>query len=133
MLFLAILVLALGWAGWLWAWGRDRVASNYGLSSRAIGSVSHSRWATPRSASDARTRRRDVVVGLLVGALVSFVLAKSWSALWVLHGAFDIGLVSYGFAVLRLEQRLPSPIGAPASPLLTAPRMTLQPLLDDGL
>ncbi len=135
MLFLAILVLALGWAGWLWAWGRDRVAANHGFAPIPLGGRSSGRWAMPRSAAMSRTRRRDVLVGLCIAAMVSFVFARSWSMLWVAHGLIDVLLLCYGIAVVSIEQRSmqsPRPAVGAVSPLLAAPRMSLQPIVEDG-
>lgn len=135
MLFLAILILALGWAGWLWAWGRDRVAANHGFAPSPLVGRSSGRWAMPRSAAMARTRRRDVLVGLCIAAMVSFVFAQSWSVLWVAHGLVDVMLLGYAIAVLSIEQRS-MPRSRPAvgavSPLLATPRMALQPIGEDG-
>lgn len=135
MLFLAILILALGWAGWLWAWGRDRVATNHGFALSPLGGRSGGRWAMPRSAAMARTRRRDVLVGLFVAAMVSFVFARSWSVLWVAHGLIDVMLLGYAVAVLSVEQRSvhrSRPAVGRVSPLLAAPRMALQPIVEDN-
>ncbi len=140
MLFLAILVLALGWAGWLWAWGRDRVAANYGFSMGAVGRGSGGRWGMPRTSTMAHQRRRDLLFALGGLAVASFVGAQTWSALWLLHGIIDCLFLAYAVAVVGVERSsqstlLASPMvmsTAPQiSPLMSAPRMALQPIRDD--
>lgn len=126
MLFLAILVLALGWAGWVWAWARDRASSSYGLAI-PFGARPTSRWGMPQSPAMARTRRRDVLIVLAGVAIVTFVCARSWSLLWALHGLADIAFVAYAVAAFGVEQR-----ARPKGPLLASPRLSLQPIVDDG-
>lgn len=133
MLFLVILVIALGWAGWVWAWGRDRMVSNagFGLPGSPMGARSTSPLAAPRNPTMARKRRREVLVALAVAALFSLLIARSWSAFWVAHLLIDGALIAYAWAVYSMEANVPrSPQGAP-SPLMRAPRFSLQPVMDE--
>ena len=60
MLFLTVLVIALGWAGWFWAWGRDRYVSgsNLGLPPNPFAAAPTSPWSAPNNRAGARLRRR---------------------------------------------------------------------------
>ncbi|NNK92483.1 MAG: hypothetical protein HKO87_08620 [Acidimicrobiia bacterium] len=104
---LILICIVLGWAGVLFAWARDRLA---GDSVRGPVGFSPSLprpdgpFAPPRSARMARRRRREVLVALTVAALCSFVLARAWSALWLIHLLVDGVLVAYLAAVVSLER-----------------------------
>lgn len=134
MLFLVILVIAIGWAGWFWAWGRDRYISGSG-SGLPVGARlprNSSVLATPRTASMARQRRREVLVALTVLAGLTFVLARAWSALWAVHLIVDVGLVVFAWAVYSIENVRPRTLDRTPSPLVTSPRMAFQPIVDDS-
>lgn len=135
MLFLVILVIAIGWAGWFWAWGRDRYVSGsgVGLSVGALLPRNSSALAAPRNATMARKRRREVLAALAVLAILTFLLARSWSALWAIHLVVDIGLVVYAWAVYSIENGPARALSLTSSPLMTNPRMAFQPILDDSL
>ena len=136
MLFLVVLIIALGWAGWIWAWGRDRFMSNrgFGIAPGPLSGRSASAFGAPRTASMARKRRREVLVALGVSAVLTLLLARGWSALWILHIAIDLALIAYGWAVYNIEQGHPASgrSDGPPSVLRTSPRLSLQPVLEDG-
>ena len=139
MLFLVILIIALGWAGWFWSWGRDRMLSNNGLgivpnpfAPRPVSPLS-----APRTASMARRRRREVLGALALAALVSFLLARAWSLLWTLHVLVDLALIAYAAAVYALERANVEPLGSrismvPAVARAAQVRHRLQPVLDSS-
>lgn len=110
MLFLAVLVIALGWAGWIWAWGRDRFLSNRGFGpvSGTLGGRPSSAFSTPRTMSMARKRRRDVLIALAIAALLTLLLARAWSVLWIAHLLIDAAIVVYGLAVRAVTQKTTS-------------------------
>jgi len=135
MLFLVILVIALGWAGWAWAWGRDRYISGagIGLPTSPISGRHPSALGAPRTPGMARKRRREVLFALAFAALLTLLLARAWSAMWVLHLLVDVALIAYGWAVYTLESAAGTHGAARASgPLLRAPRLSLQPIVDEG-
>ena len=104
MLFLVVILIALGWAGWLWAWGRDRyVAGDLGLPPNPFISPPASRLAAPNSWSGARQRRREVLGTLALCCVLGAVLAQAWSPMWVFTVASLGLLLWYGWAVYRLE------------------------------
>ena len=126
MLFLVVLVIALGWAGWFWSWGRDRFVSNSGLglppspfAPRPISPLS-----PPRTAAMARRRRREVLGALCLMALMSFLIARAWTPFWTVQLLIDLALLTYGWAVLTIERPQPGE----ESRTVTRPR--LQPVLD---
>lgn len=126
MLFLVILVIALGWAGWFWSWGRDRYVSNtgVGLPPNPFAPRSPSALAPPRTPQMARRRRREVLGVLALVALLTFLLARAWSLMWTVQVLADVAFLAYGWAVLTLERpRLSNDSGAVARP-------SLQPVLD---
>lgn len=105
MLFLTVLFIALGWAGWLWAWGRDRyiAGSGLGLPPSPFAPAPSSRLAAPIDRRSARRRRREVLVTAGVMTLLSLLLARAWSPLWVVTMMSFAFLIWYGWAVYRLE------------------------------
>ena len=114
MLFFIVVVIALGWAGWLWSWGRDRYVSTpgLGLPPNPFGPTPTSRFGAPQSRSHARRRRREVLGSLVVGVLISFLLSQAWALLWAVTvvGAFLLGW--YAVAVYQLENGGDRSIGA---------------------
>ncbi len=105
MLFLVVLLIALGWAGWLWAWGRDRYVSgsSLGLPPNPFAAAPTSRLAAPNDRIGARRRRREILGTLAVVALISLVLARAWTPMWAVTAVSVVALLSYGWAVYRLE------------------------------
>ena len=105
MLFLTVLVIALGWAGWFWAWGRDRYVSgsNLGLPPNPFAAAPTSPWSAPNNRARARLRRRQVIGTLVAFTLFGFVMARAWAPMWVPTVASLGFLVWYGWAVYRLE------------------------------
>ncbi len=75
----------------------------------------------PRSSIAARRRRRTILVTLIIGALVSFVLAIYWGGFaLVAHLVIDAMLLAYAMLLVQYqrthEERLRSvDVGAPAS------------------
>ena len=132
MLFLVILVIVLGWAGWFWSWGRDRFVSNAGLSlpPSPLAPRPRSALAPPRTAVMARRRRREVLGALALAALLTFLIARAWSPMWTLHVLVDIALLGYAWAVYTLERGPIQPRRSVTTPLQTSPKMRLQPVLD---
>ncbi len=134
MLFLVILVIALGWAGWVWAWSRDRFisGSGIGLPGGALSGRPPSALAAPRTPTMARKRRREVLAALVVAALFTLLLARSWSVLWAVHLLVDVALIAYGWAVFTLESNgAPRNVPQQSGPLLRTPRLSLQPIVDE--
>jgi hypothetical protein len=126
MLFLVVLVIALGWAGWFWSWGRDRFVSNSGLGLPPDPFMARapSAFAPPRTPAMARRHRREVLGALGLCALLTVMLARTWSPMWSLHVMTDLALVVYAWAVYSLERpRLGNEPGPVA-------RRRLQPVLD---
>ena len=117
---LIFILIALGWAGVVFAWARDRVGTDTGrlpLGAPRPSLRPEGPFAPPRTARMARRRRREVLVALVVGVVCSFLLARAWSALWTVHVLFDVALVAYVWAVLALER-----------PGLVSARPTLTPV-----
>ena len=109
MTFIVVLVIALAWIGALWTWTRDRVlvGGRDQLSPLPFGAPPRSAsgpLAAPRTAAMARRRRREVLTGLALLAVTTFVLARAWSSLWALHLLVDAALLTYGYAVLAIER-----------------------------
>ena len=104
---LIVILIVLGWAGVLFAWTRDRLA---GAADRRPLGMSQTMvrpdgpLAPPRSARMARRRRREVLAALALAVLCSFILARAWSALWVVHLLLDGLLIAYLWAVVSLER-----------------------------
>ena len=131
MLLLVILIIALGWAGWFWSWGRDRYVSNSGvglppspLATRPM-TAPMTVLSPPRTATMAKRRRREVLGALATLALLTFLLARGWSILWPLQLAVDLSFLAYGWAVLSIER--PAALSAEGRALV---RPSLQPVLD---
>jgi hypothetical protein len=126
MLFIVVLVIALGWAGWFWSWGRDRFVSNSGLSlaPNPFAPRPVSPLSPPRTAAMARRRRREVLGALALLALMTLLIARVWTPFWTVQILIDVALVTYGWAVLNLER---PPQGQPSR---TVARPRLQPVLD---
>ncbi len=105
---LLFILIALGWAGVLWAWARERVATGSLAAGSSFPSLAGPRpdgpLAPPRNARMARRRRREVLATLAVLALSTFVLARAWSALWMLHLLVDASLIAFLWAVVTLER-----------------------------
>ena len=127
MLFLVILVIVLGWAGWFWSWGRDRYVSNAGpgLPSNPLAPRPMTALSPPRTATMARRRRREVLGALALLAVLTFLLARAWSVLWPLQLVIDGTFLAYGWAVLSIER-----VGNPVREQRAALRQSLQPVLD---
>ena len=106
MLFLAVLIIALGWAGLFWSWGRGRFVSNSGfdLHSNLFAPRSTSPLAPPRTAVMARRRRREVLGALGLMALITLLVARAWTPFWTVQVLVDLALLVYGWAVLTLER-----------------------------
>lgn len=126
---LIFLVLALVWVGYLTIWWRDsRKVSSHRTNrissfSRGLGSLGGSRsrpgGATPiasvsggaaslganlapRSAVAAAHRRREVLVGLAVFALITLFGALTFGAVFLLlHVVVDIALAAFAFACVQ--------------------------------
>jgi hypothetical protein len=140
MLFLVVLIIALGWAGWFWSWGRDRFVSNngLGLSPNPFAPRPASPLSAPRTASMARRRRREVLGALALAALLSFLLARAWSLLWTVHIAVDLALIAYAAAVFMHERPSVQSLdtNSSVSPLATRAievRRRLHPVLDPSV
>jgi len=105
MLFLVVLVIALGWAGWFWAWGRDRytAGTSMGLPPSPFNAPPASSLGPPRNAVSARRRRREVLGTVSAGVLVSFLLSLAWTPMWFLTLSLFAFLCWYALAVYRLE------------------------------
>jgi len=127
MLFLVILMIALGWAGWLWSWGRGRYVSNAGLGlpGNPLAPRPMTALSLPRTANMARRRRREVLGALALLVLLTFLLARAWSFLWTLQVVADVSFLAYGWAVLSIER--PSAVSREERAVL---RSSLQPVLD---
>lgn len=128
MLFLVILVIALGWAGFFWSWGRDRFVSNAGLGypPNPFAPAPVSALAPPRTAAMARRRRREVLGALGLLALLTFLIARSWAPMWVINVPVVLAFAGYGWAVYSIE-RGPREVNEPI-----AARLRLQPVLDSA-
>ena len=117
---IVLLVLGACWAGYLaWYWRENRRTTNHrsdgirafssGLGSLrgstgspSLGSLTPSvPVMAPRTAGDAARRRREVLVGLSVAAVVTLfaAIAIGGTAI-VLHVLVDVALLAYGYAVL---------------------------------
>ncbi len=129
MLYFVVLVIALGWAGWFWSWSRDRFLSNSGLGlpPSPLAPRPPSAFAPPRNAAMARRRRREVLGALALAALLTFLVARAWSPMWLMHVLIDFALLGYGWAVLNFER---GPRPARADTGFMRPR--LQPVMDVG-
>jgi hypothetical protein len=125
MLFLVVLIIALGWAGLFWSWGRGRFVSNSGfdLHSNPFAPRSTSPLAPPRTAVMARRRRREVLGALGLMALITLLVARAWTPFWTMQVLVDLALLVYGWAVLTLER----PRLGQESGMVTRPRP--QPVL----
>ncbi len=123
---LLYILIALGWGGVVWSWARDRML-NTGGRGAAFPTLAGPGQAdgplrAPRTARMARRRRREVLATLAMLALCSFLLARAWSALWVLHLLIDGALLAYLWAVVSLERPdLVARVGTPAPRLETVP------------
>ncbi len=128
MLFFVILIIALGWAGWFWAWGRDRYVSQSGLGlpPSPFGPQPHGPLGTPRTLGRARRRRREVLAALVTGIVLSYLIARSWSPMWVATLGLIIATGLYGRAVYLLE----NPETRGRGELATL-RSRLAPVVDD--
>lgn len=105
MLFFVVLAIGLGWAGWVWAWGRDRYVSQSGLgyAPNPFAAPAPSFLGSPLTNADARRRRREVLAGLGSLWIVSFLIARAWGPMWVVTVAITIAAIAYAIAVYRLE------------------------------
>ncbi len=134
MTFLVVLLIGLAWAGWLWAWGRDRFMAGHGFGGSGIPQMSSIQrppgpLATPQSAVMARRRRREVLGGLALAAVTTLVLARAWSLLWSVHLIIDLALIAYAWAVWQIE-RPQDDSGRPAvtlGPVLEPERPMVRP------
>lgn len=126
MLFLVVLVIALGWAGWFWSWGRDRFVSNAGLGlpPNPYAPLPVSALAPPRNAAMARRRRREVLGTLGLLALLTLLVARVWSPAWVVNVPVVLAFAGYACAVYSIE-RAPHNVREPVDA-----RMGVQPVLD---
>lgn len=106
MTFLVFLLIALGWVGWLWAWGRDRMigGGSPSLHMPSLQAGPRGPLAPPRTAAMAHRRRREVLAALGLLVLSTFVLARAWSPMWALHLLVDVAFVAYLWAVCSIER-----------------------------
>ncbi len=85
--------------------GRAAPAGSPGgsVSARAASFASGGGWpGVPRNASEAEARRRDILMGLAVTAVVTLVgAALVASALWPLHLLVDVTLIGYVVLLAR--------------------------------
>lgn len=127
MLFVVILVIALGWAGWFWSWGRNRYVSNAGLGllPNPLAPRPMTALSPPRTATMARRRRREVLGALALLVMLTFLLARAWSLLWTLQVLVDVSFLAYGWAVLSIERP-----GTDSRDERAVMRPSLQPVLD---
>ena len=133
---LIYILIALGWGGVVWSWARDRMLNTGGRSvafpTLAGAGPTDGPLGPPRTARMARRRRREVLATLAMLALCSFLLARAWSAIWVLHLLIDGALLAYVWAVVSLERPdVVSRIGSPAtvtSPAVSRPRPGPRPV-----
>lgn len=120
---IVLLILGACWAGYLaWYWRENRrttphradgirafssgLGSLGGSTARSASIASTMPFANgslaPRTAVGAARRRRDVLVGLCVGAAVTFLAAISIGGLTVvIHVLFDVALLAYGYAMVQ--------------------------------
>lgn len=100
MLFLVIVVIALGWAAFAFSWSRDRLNAKAGFGLPPSPYAVHSSpMSAPRTASTARMRRQQVLSALIVAAVLTFFMARLWSVLWGLHIIVDLALVAFAAAL----------------------------------
>lgn len=105
MTFLVFLLIALGWVGWLWAWGRDRMlGGGPSLHMPSLQTGPRGPLAPPRTAAMARRRRREVLAALGLLVVSTFVLARAWSAMWAVHVLVDVAFLAYLWAVCSIER-----------------------------
>lgn len=79
-----------------------------GLSRSTAGLVDGSMHARRLSKSEAiRKRRKDVLLGMLVSSVVTFLLAilLSNSMLWIVHFLCDIALGAYVYLLIQLKEQ----------------------------
>lgn len=134
MLFFVILIIALGWAGWFWAWGRDRYVSKSGLGlpPSPFGPQPQSPLGAPRTSVRARRRRREVLAALATGVLLSFLIARNWSPMWLVTIGLLGALVAYGRAVYLFENPeardgIETPFRARLGPVMDDQRVMSRP------
>lgn len=100
MLPIVILIIALGWAGFALTWGRDRMRSNndFRLPPDPYAVRRSSFIDVPRSEEAARVRRQQVLTGLIIAAILTFLMTRLWSIMWGLHLVVDVALISFAVA-----------------------------------
>ncbi len=100
MLLLVIVIIALGWAGFAITWGRDRVRSTTGggLMPDPYATHQSSLFDVPRTEEMARTRRQQVFAGLVVAAVLTYVMTRLWSVMWGVHLLVDVALIVFAVA-----------------------------------
>lgn len=127
MQFFVVLLIALGWAGWLWAWGRNQLIerNGLGLPPSPLGPPTTSRFGVPQNPTDARQRRRQVLAGLALGLITSVVLARAWAPLWALAVGCAFLLGWFAVAVYQVES------GSPERPIGQSLAERFGPVVDD--
>jgi hypothetical protein len=86
--------------------GPGRRAPGGGVAAGLGSAVGALRTGPPRTAAEARRRRRDVLIGLGGLAVLTLLLALTvGGVLWVLHLLVDIALVGFGWLVHEHETR----------------------------
>lgn len=108
MLFLVIVVIALGWLAFAASWARDRTKAtpNLGFIADPYLARKASPFDAPRTEVAARTRRQQVFSFLIVAAVLTFFMTRLWSIMWGLHLLADVALVVFGAAwFLRSSDR----------------------------
>lgn len=128
MIFLIVVFIVLGWAGWVWAWGRDRYqatgVNSLTMGTGGFGTPAPTALSAPRTARAARRRRRQVLASLVGALVISLLISLSWTPWWFVTILLAATLAVYARAVLQLERPV---TGAEQLPPL---RARLAPVVD---
>lgn len=96
---LLVVFIALGWVAFAVWWGRNRLTArqSYGYASNSYGTQS-TMFATPRTEHMARLRRQQVLAALVGIAILTLIMTRLWSVVWVLQIVSDLAVIAFAFA-----------------------------------
>ncbi len=99
-MILFIVVIALGWLGFAVWWGRNRLSTQRSLAyaPNSYGLASSGIFAVPQTEHMARLRRQQVLSVLVGFTILTLIMTRLWSLVWVLQIAADIALIAFAVA-----------------------------------